>query len=174
MTDFPPRPLGEGGLRGVRVPPLFFLLSLLLALACIAPNNDSPISTPPTQGTHHATLIVLGAEGAARSVDVGFNAETVEGWELLERSGLGFTAQYFPSPGGWALCSVAGEGCSYPDDRCLCRSSYWSQWRWDPESGDTGEWVTLAEGLLGQTVRDGSAWGVVWGDGSKPPSVRPR
>lgn len=149
------------------------LLLLLLTLACAAP-DESNTSTTPTQGTQHATLIVVGADGAARSVDVGFDAETVEGRELLERSGLGFTAQYFPSPGGWALCSVAGEGCSYPDERCLCQSAYWSQWRWDPESGDAGEWVSLAEGLLGQTVRDGSAWGVVWGDGSKPPSVRPR
>ncbi len=114
--------------------------------------------------------MITHGDGSSRVLEVGFDAESIDGEELFERSGSSFTARYFTRPGGWALCSVDGEGCSYPDERCLCQSSYWSQWRWDAEAA---EWVSLSEGILGRTVRDGDVWGVVWGDGSAAPSRPP-
>ncbi len=121
---------------------------------------------------HRAAVVVRGGDGAIRSACVSFDAPSIGGLALLERSGLDVNVQV--SGGGAAVCSIAGQGCHFPSEACFCQCQgggpcrYWTYWHLNG-----GTWQYAAIGAAGYQVPpggvDGWAWGDSGGDESGPP-----
>lgn len=136
---------------------------LILLAACRAPS--SPV--PSAEG--RAGVIVGFPDGAFRDACVSFEGGEITGEDLLRQSTLAVTMDARNAL-GTLVCSIAGEGCNFPDEPCLCRCrgagpcSYWAYFNWDPENG----WVYAAQGARLRTLRDGDLDAWIWLDRSLP------
>ncbi len=123
-------------------------------------------------GGNRAGLVVRYPDGRIETRCVAFSEPAISGQELLERSGL---QPVFDVNGGLgtAVCSVAGSGCSYPQQDCFCRCTgssceYWAYYHWE----DSG-WRYATMGAAGYEVRDGALEGWSWGPGNFSSGTEP-
>jgi hypothetical protein len=130
---------------------------------------------------HRAGLVVRFPDGSVQTRCVAFDEPSISGEQLLERSG--FTATINPQGAlGGALCSLNGQGCTYPAQDCFCRCTgpqceYWAYYHWtdgEPDAG--GSWQYSTVGASSTQVKDGSLEGWSWGpgnfsSGTEPPKI---
>lgn len=111
--------------------------------------------------TNQAGLVVVHEDGSVISRCVGFNEESIDGYELLTRGG--FVTRSEVTSVGASVCSVDGQGCGEGEDCfCQCKSStcvYWTYWQQLPEG-----WRYSNAGAASVQVRDGDVQGWVWGE----------
>jgi hypothetical protein len=119
-----------------------------------------------------AALVVDPGDGRLLTRCVEFPGPATTGVALLERSGLPLA--YDASGGlGTLVCSIAGTGCDFPRESCLCRCAgggdcrYWSYWRLGPD----GAWTAAAAGAAAPAVAPGAVEGWRFGDGGDPPGA---
>jgi hypothetical protein len=145
------------------------LLFLLLVLGGLLP---APVAA---QEENQAGLVVVYGDGRVVQQCVRFAEETISGYDLLRRSGLPSSVE--AGAIGPTVCSIGGEGCSFPQESCFCRCQgspcvYWSYWRLEAGGG----WRYQALGAGNTLVADGDVEGWHWAEGTTrdaaaPPSV---
>jgi hypothetical protein len=142
------------------------LLFLLLVLGGLLP---APVAA---QEENQAGLVVVYGDGRVVQQCVRFAEETISGYDLLRRSGLPSSVE--ASAIGPTVCSIGGEGCSFPQESCFCRCQgspcvYWSYWRL--EAG--GSWRYQALGAGNTLVADGDVEGWHWAEGTTRDAAAP-
>jgi hypothetical protein len=130
--------------------------------------SGAPANAVTTQAApHRAGVVVVHADGSVASRCVGFQEESISGYDLLVRGG--FAPRSEVTSMGASVCSLEGQGCSAEQDCfCQCQSSscvYWTYWDFGPEG-----WRYLNLGAANTRVSDGAVQGWVWGE-SKPNSA---
>lgn len=148
------------------------LLGILLAMA-VGACGQGGSREPAAQaggaaegGDHRAALVVTHGDGSTETACIRFAEDELNGIELLERSGLPHAVEFSRSQDSYALCSLDGEGCDYPDEPCFCQPRYWSYWSREAET-----WVLHPVGISQWSVTDGSLFGTRWGDGTTAPAA---
>lgn len=148
--------------------PLTLSLCLLLALLLPQPARAQ-------EGDNRAGLVIVHGDGRVVQQCVAFAEESITGYELLQRAGAALNIE----AGGFGatVCSINGEGCSYPAETCFCRCQgspcvYWSYWQLQPEGG----WRYRPLGASNTQVRNGDVDGWQWAAGTRekiaePPAV---
>ena len=140
------------------------LPALLLALLAVMSNHAPVVALTVMPTTNQAGLVVVHADGSVVSRCVGFNEESISGYELLVRGD--FAPRSEVTGMGASVCSVDGQGCGEGADCfCQCKSStcvYWTYWQQLPEG-----WRYSNAGAATLQVHDGDIQGWVWGE-SKP------
>jgi hypothetical protein len=151
------------GLRLSGAAAVFFLVA-----AC----GGSSTSSPAASG--RAGLIVGLSDGSFTATCVTLRGSDFSGEDLLRQSGLSVTLD----PGnalGSLVCSIADDGCSFPDEACLCRCrgagpcSYWAYFNWDEEDG----WTYAVQGARLRRPQDGDLDAWIWLDRSRPSDELP-
>lgn len=149
------------------------LLAVLLLAAAVLAAWPAAASA---QDESRAGLVVVHGDGSVVQQCVTFVEESISGYELLRRAGLDLKVE--AGGFGTTVCSIAGEGCSFPAESCFCRCQgspcvYWSYWRRQP----SGEWFYQVLGAGNTQVKDGDVEGWRWAAGTtrtaqEPPAVR--
>ncbi len=127
------------------------------------------------QEPNRAGVVVRTGDGQVHTACVAFTEPAISGLALLERSGLDVVVQ--TSGGNAAVCSIAGEGCNFPQQACFCQCQgggtcrYWAYWHLNG-----GIWQYSSTGAAAYRVPPGGVDGWAWGDGnvnagSRPPAV---
>lgn len=142
-------------------------LFLLLGSGAVQAND------PPQVG-----LVVVHGDGHVTTQCVDIGAAEVDGYQVLEQSGLDLNIDAGNSL-GVTVCRLDGEGCGYPQEDCFCQCQdsqscvYWSYWHLV-----NGSWEYSAIGASTYTVHAGAVEGWVWGKGKmgssadrKPPQI---
>jgi energy-coupling factor transport system permease protein len=141
---------------------------LLIAVGAAAMVQQGHAAPPGSaQGPQTAAVLAQFGDGSYVTRCVWFGDESLDGLELLTRSGLEVSVW------GAAVCRIEGEGCDYPAERCFCQClaspcRFWSYWQWSD-----GRWVYSQVGASQRAVRDGDIDAWVWGDGQSPPTALP-
>lgn len=148
-------------MRDVRRAGLLFAVCLALLLPFAA----------RAQEPHRAGLVVVQGDGAVTSRCVEFTEEALTGYELVARSGLDFTVE--ASAMGASICSLAGEGCRFPQESCFCQCKgnpcvYWSYWTLEEEG-----WLYANRGASVDLVQSGDVQAWVWGAGTVDKAAAP-
>ncbi|MBF8255592.1 MAG: hypothetical protein HW375_499 [Anaerolineales bacterium] len=131
-------------------------------------------STPAAQVPGRAGLIVGLSDGSFTTTCVTFEGSGFSGEDLLRQSGLPVTLDAGNAL-GTLVCSIAEEGCRFPDEACLCRCrgagpcSYWAYFNWDDEDG----WTYAVQGARLRQVQDGDLDAWIWLDRSLPSDELP-
>lgn len=143
-------------------------LCLLLALLLPQPAQAQ-------EGDNRAGLVIVHGDGRVVQQCVTFAEESITGYELLQRAGV--TLNVEAGGFGATVCSINGQGCSYPAETCFCRCQgapcvYWSYWQLQPEDG----WRYRSLGASNTQVRNGDVDGWQWASGTRsaiaePPAV---
>lgn len=165
MSCHSARPRAATRARGVLV-----LVGLLLLAA-----SARPVPAAAGGGDHRAALVVRYADGNVQTRCVAFDEPALSGEQLLARSGLNVTLDYNAGLGG-AVCSIDGQGCSYPKESCFCRCTgaaceYWAYFLRTSEG-----WQYSQQGASSIMVEDGGLQGWSWGpgnftSGAQPPEI---
>lgn len=133
---------------------------------------DCPEPTTSGSGANHAGLLVTFGDGTSSSVCVAFDGDSINGFELLEASGLSFVHEEFGGSLGQAVCKITdgsqSDGCDFPSENCFCDSPPNSWGFFVPDSGQTA-WVSSQTGISSTPVADGGVQAQAWGDGSSTP-----
>ncbi|MFL5760104.1 MAG: hypothetical protein ACJ789_10215 [Thermomicrobiales bacterium] len=115
------------------------------------------------QELHHAGLIVRHGDGRITYAYIAFPEETINGIELLKRSGIPLVTVSFGGLGE-GVCSLDSEGCPASDCRqrvCQGPSDASPYWRYFRQS-TAGDWQALALGASSTNVHDGDIDGWSW------------
>ncbi len=96
--------------------------AILAALASLAPRGAGRARLR-RRGLAHAALVVEHGDGSVVTRCVAFDASSVSGEELLDRSGVAWSSQTFGGFGD-AVCALDGEPARYVD--CPGKDSYWA------------------------------------------------
>ena len=157
-------------LRQFTLPKVIILTILVgLALLMFAPAQ----AQTPNPTSNHIGLVIVHGSGQAITRCVTFSENTINGYDLLARSGLDLNFE--ANGNGNAICRIDHEGCAYPQDNCFCQCaggacSYWSYWLW---SGAAWQYSNI--GAANQIGHNGDVQGWRWGlgnvDGATPPPV---
>lgn len=148
---------------GRRVAWISLLLGGLIFLAAGASEYAS------AQDGGRAALVVRFADDRVESRCVAFEETEINGYTLLQRSGLSLDVK---SEGqGGLVCAIEGTGCGV--DNCLCECQgepcvYWSYWR----LGEEG-WAYSAAGATVRRLSNGDVDGWSWGPGSVTSAIEP-
>ena len=133
----------------------FFVIALLAALTVGRPAAG--------QELNHAGIVVRHGDGPITYAYVAFPEESINGIELLKRSGISVVTVSFGGLGE-GVCSLDEEGCPASDCRQrVCQgpgdeSPYWRYFR----QATPGDWRALALGASSTKVRDGDIDGWSW------------
>lgn len=154
-----------GRCRMVKATRLVTLITATLALLITA----SPAHAQDEPG--HAGLVIVHGDGKVTEQCVAFSEASISGYELLKRAGLLLNVE--AGAVGTTVCSIDGEGCSYPKESCFCRCQsspcvYWSYWRHSPEG-----WQYQNLGAAYTRVRNGDVEGWHWSAGTVTDSKAP-
>jgi hypothetical protein len=126
--------------------------------------GSAPVLAQSAEPLHRAGVVVVHEDGSVVSRCVGFNEESINGYDLLARGG--FAPRSEVTSMGASVCSLDGQGCDAGEDCfCQCKSStcvYWTYWQLLPEG-----WRYSNAGAATVAVQDGDVQGWVWGE-SKP------
>lgn len=136
---------------------LGFTLAMLLLLA-------GPTPAVRAQDVHRAGLVIVHGDGTTTRDCVAFPEASISGYELLTRAGLTLSVEV-AAPGA-TICSIDGEGCSYPQESCFCQCQgspcvYWSYWRMTEDG-----WLYQNLGAGNTNVRHGDVEGWHWAAGT--------
>ena len=96
-------------------------------------------------GPYRAALVVRYSDNNVHTSCVSFDEPEITGEELLQRSGLVVLLDFNAGLGG-AVCSINGQGCSYPGQDCFCQCpgsqcQYWAYYHWE-----SGAWQYSSTG----------------------------
>jgi hypothetical protein len=154
LNRFMPRSLRPSRkVRGILMTLLLISLSLMDARLALAQDTDS--------APNRAGLVVVYEDGSTISRCVGFDEESISGYELLVRGN--FAPRSEITSVGTTVCSLDGHGCGDGEDCfCQCQSStcrYWTYWQQLPEG-----WRYSNAGAATVQVRDRDVQGWVWGE----------
>ena len=140
-------------------------LTLCLGLGAALVQADGP----------NRVALVVAYDDTIVTQCVEFPEDEISGYEVLNRSGLDLNANVSGGMGA-AICSIDGQGCSFPAEDCFCQCQascvFWSYWHLADN-----EWVFSALGATNRKVGHGQVEGWAWGEGSpggagaKPPLV---
>ncbi|MEW6567655.1 MAG: hypothetical protein AB1449_05720 [Chloroflexota bacterium] len=135
-------------------------LSLFLA-SCFRQSTATSIQ--------QAGLLVVHGDGAIEQSCIRFPESSISGYEVLQRSGLSLIVDPRNTM-GILVCSVDGEGCSFPQVDCLCACrgmagcTYWAYFTHGPD----GAWTYSPVGASARRVSDGDLDAWVWLSGTGP------
>lgn len=133
--------------------------ALLLALAVLFGGGDAARAAP----VHHAGVVVRHGDGRMAYAFVGFTEESINGIELLKRTGLEVVTIAFGGLGE-GVCSIDEHGCPATDCRKrVCQGPkaddpFWQYFR----QTQPGDWRALALGASATRVHDGDLDGWSW------------
>jgi hypothetical protein len=119
---------------------------------------------------HHAYVVVEHLSGGVIRRCVGFSGATIDGDQLMRRSGIEYQTQTF-SGLGKAVCQIDREPAHF--STCFPKGQpYWALF----ESRHGGPWVTPATGYAALKLDDGDAlgWRYEAATGSPAPPPPPR
>jgi hypothetical protein len=143
---------------------IYLGLTVLLALVAVAGPGAR------AQSPNRAGLLVRFGDGTVITRCVEFSEAEINGYELLQRSGLAVVAAFDLGPGA-AICKIEHQGC--PASNCFCASppDFWSYWFMV-----NGQWQFSALGCSNRTLSNGDmdawSWGPgTAGGGTEPPMV---
>ncbi len=145
-------------------------LLLILAVAVGVAIAQGVYAQPPAP--NRAGVVIRRGDGSVQTACVSFDEPTINGLQLLERSGLDLNVE--TSGGGATVCSIAGEGCHFPQEACFCQCKgggpcrYWAYWRLNG-----GAWQFSNLGATSSKVQPGSVDGWAWGNGNVAEGARP-
>jgi hypothetical protein len=125
--------------------------AILAALVSLAPVG-SVVPGCAAAGSNHAPLVVEHADGSVVTRCVAFDSDSISGEDLLNRSGLAWSAQTFGGFGD-AVCALDGEPAQYTE--CLGKDRYWAVF----VARAGGSWQLANVGISTMTLRDGDAEG---------------
>jgi hypothetical protein len=153
----------------VTVSMIVFVATVAALAAVLLPGSAK------AQEGQRAGLVVVYGDGRIERQCVTFAGESISGYELLQAAGLALSVE--AGAIGPTVCSISGEGCSYPQESCFCRCQgspcvYWSYWR----MGEEGGWRYQVLGAGNTRVRNGDVEGWSWAagttrDAEEPPAV---
>lgn len=118
-------------------------------------------STP--EAHHQAGLVIIDGQGNIQTVCVEFSTSQINGLDLLQQSGLDYSADV-TNPMGALVCRIGQEGCQYPQETCFCQCQtgqvcrYWTYFV--HHSGQ--DWVYAATGASSTSVLPGDVNAWVW------------
>jgi hypothetical protein len=140
--------------------------SLVLLLLLLVP------STVRAQEENRAGLVIVHGDGRVVQQCVFFAEESISGYELLQRAGGALSVE--AGAMGATVCSIDGEGCSYPAEACFCRCQgspcvYWSYWRLQAGGG----WRYQPLGAGNTRVQDGDVEAWRWAEGTTQKAPEP-
>jgi hypothetical protein len=150
-TSASARPLPS---RGACLVAGLLLLASLTWAACATP----AVATE----SHQAGLLVVYPDGRQQKTCVTFDKPELTGEELLNLSGISYTADPL-NPMGVKVCSIEGVGCSFPDQDCFCQCSapgsctYWAYFSLQDQ-----KWVYSPLGARAHVVQPGGIDAWVW------------
>jgi hypothetical protein len=136
------------------------LAALVLALATLIA-ADSPVGA--AAGVSYAGVVVRHGDGRTAYAYVGFTEETLNGIELLKRTGLDVVTVAFGGLGE-GVCSIDEHGCPATDCRKrVCQGPkpddpFWQYFR----QTQPGTWSALVLGPSSTKVHDGDIDGWSW------------
>ena len=130
-----------------------------------------PTPTPAGSGDNQAGLVVTFGDGTTETICVSFSEDQINGYELLQRSGLTIVSEFFPSQNGYGICKISNggsDGCNYPEEDCFCNPDglFWAFWILENNS----TWEFSQVGVSRAPVNNGDVQGQKW-DGEDPPPV---
>ena len=152
------------------------LLWVSATLALITACGGSTTANPPASSgaacvnqtaAHHAYVVVEHLSGATLQRCVGFNGEQLGGEELMNQSGIKYTAQTF-SGLGKAVCQIDGEPASFTE--CFPKDKPF--WGLLVETGG-GPWTDAQSGYTQINLKDGDALGWSYRSATGSPSPLP-
>lgn len=134
---------------------LIFIILICLAYWVIIPAQ--------AEGESHVALVVQFDDSNIVTKCVSFSGDQITGYDVLERSGLGLSAEFGSM--GAAICKIGNTGC--PEDNCWCQftPTYWSYWHLVDNN-----WSYSQLGASLNHVQNGAVEGWRWGK-ADPPSV---
>ena len=135
------------------------LLGLLLLL------SGGLVSTA-AQEPNVAGLVILHGDGTLVYALVRFEEESINGLELIERSGVDSTVAPFGGLGG-GVCSLNGEGC--PSDDCWCKSYSSPAFYWHYFIQAEDGWKLHPLGPASRDLGNGDIDGWSWTSGDQTP-----
>ena len=151
--------------------------SLALVLSVVAACGGSgghPTASPGSAGCpaapHHAYVVVQHLSGGVLQRCVGFGGSTIDGDQLMARSGIEYQTQTF-SGLGKAVCQIDREPAHF--STCFPKDQpYWALY----ESRHGGPWITPSTGYATLVLSDGDAlgWRYQPASGSPVPPPLPR
>ena len=151
---------------GLNRPTPYGLIRAAAALGLLA---MSSCAAPPEAVGGRAAIVVVHGDGTIATDCVAFEGETLNGAELLRRSRFSSSVDA-ANPLGTLVCAIDGEGCSFPQDSCLCQCrgpggcSYWAYFNLDPDGG----WTYAVQGARLRALKGGDVDAWVWLDRSLP------
>ncbi len=141
---------------------LIILIGLVLIIVGLAPTH----AQGPDGRAHHAGVVVQYPTGEIVSACVGFDEETISGYDLMARAGFDVVAEGSNGLGA-LVCSIDGQGCDYPNESCACRCEGGSECDyWAYTHLIDGVWQYSTLGASSYKVRDGAVDGWSWGGGA--------
>lgn len=138
------------------------LLWALAILSALPARGDA-------QGARRAGVVVRTGKGEVKTACVEFAGPSIDGLTLLQLAGFDVNIQ--PSGNNATICSVDGEGCTFPRETCFCRCQgnpciYWGYWRLLQ-----GAWKISQLGAPVYQVKPGEVDGWAWGAAQPPPVI---
>src|SRR5689334_6161347 len=105
MANPSPRPSRILRSSSARTALVLLTLAGLWSLACER-SQPEKASAPPTGAAHRnrAGLVVVHGNGSVETKCVGFNEPSIAGYQLVERSTIPFTAEFYASQKSYAMC----------------------------------------------------------------------
>lgn len=142
------------------------LAFLLVALAGCASG-----ATPGAGG--RAGVVVSHSDGRLEMACVSFEGDSISGEELLTRSGFEVSLDAANALGS-LVCSIDGEGCTFPKEPCLCRCDQpgsCGYWAYFSQNAQGEGWTYSAQGARLRRLHDGDIDAWVWLTSTGPEAV---
>ncbi|KPL85597.1 hypothetical protein [Herpetosiphon geysericola] len=141
------------------------LLVVIVALAMLLLGNLAQSIAAQGDGhQYHAAVVVQYASGAVDARCVGFDQESISGYDALLAAGFNVVAE--GSSMGAMVCSIDSVGCDYPNESCACKCQGGDCTYWAYSHLIDGVWQYSKLGAGSSKVRDGAVEGWAWGGGS--------
>jgi hypothetical protein len=141
------------------------LLVRLSLLALLALGLATTAAQEPDGRAHHVAVVVQYASGQVEARCVGFDDESISGYDALTLAGFNVVAEGSAGLGAM-VCSIDGVGCDYPTESCACQCEGGTCAYWAYSHLKDGVWQYSAQGASAYRVRDGAVEGWAWGGGS--------
>jgi hypothetical protein len=131
------------------------LMILIILSSCITETDLETIS--------YAGLLVQYADGSQRTICIEFEGSEISGEELLNLSEIPHVSDV-TNPMGSKVCSIKGEGCDFPAEKCFCQCdnigpcTYWAYFALI----DGEQWVYAPVGAKGRTIHHGDVDAWAW------------
>jgi hypothetical protein len=151
------------------------LLALVLAIVTACGSSSTGSVAGSTSGgcpaaPHHAYVVVQHLSGSVLQRCIGFSGATIDGDQLMGRSGIEYQTQTFGGLGK-AVCQIDHEPAHF--STCFPKGQpYWALY----ESRHGGPWIVPSTGYATLVLSDGDAlgWRYQPASGSPVPPPLPR